>query len=458
MTVSDDTLTIFMYPWFGMGHLTPYLLTANKLATRGHKVFIVVPPKAQSKLHPLNLHPDLIHFIPISLPRVDGLRPDAQTTNDATIGETDLLLHALDLTQPAIESMLRDLKPHFVFFDFMHWLPALVRRLGLGTKTVYYSAVNPAAVGFLLAQGSSVEDLMNGPPGFPPSMKLYKHAALELKWFTTARESRSGMTRRQRVMNGMCESDAIGFKTCKETEGVYCQFLENKLKKPILLAGPMVPKLQSNSTLELEEKWATWLAKFKPKTVILCSFGSENFVEKDQYQQLLLGLELTGLPFVVAMKPPPGVDSIEEALPNGFKERIGERGFAYGGWIPQAQILNHPNVGCFVTHCGYGSSWEGLMSECQLVLLPVRGDPYVNAKWLSGDLGVGVEVEKGDEDGWFSKEAVCEAVMAAMGDESEVGKRVRAKHDEWRKLLFGQGFEDAYLDHFIHDLSALYAK
>ncbi|KAL0398534.1 UNVERIFIED_CONTAM: Cyanidin 3-O-galactoside 2''-O-xylosyltransferase FGGT1 [Sesamum radiatum] len=449
-TGHNDTLTIFMCPLFAMGHLTPYLLTANKLAQRGNKVFIVVPPKSQSKLRPLNLHPDLIQFKPISIPRVEGLPPDVETTADITIMERDLLLHALDLTQPAIESMLSDLQPHFVFFDFMHWLPGLARHLKI--KSVYYNVASPAAVGFLLAEGPLVEDLMNGPPGFPTPIRLYKHAALELTWFNAAKGRGSGMTLKQRFMAGMRESDAIGFKTCKETDGVYCQFLENKFDKPILLAGPMVQKLP---ILSPEDKWATWLGKFKPKSVVFCAFGSEAVLAKDQFEELLLGMELTGLPFLVALKPPSGVDSVEEALPNGFKERCGERGVVYGGWVPQSLILNHPCVGCFVTHCGYGSSWEGLMSECQLVLLPQQGDQYVNAKWLSGDLGVGVEIEKGDEDGRFTKEAVSGVVMAAMGDESEGGKRVRGKHDEWRELLFREGFEDSYLDNFVHQLSAL---
>ena len=31
----------------------------------------------------------------------------------------------MDLTALSIESFLRDLKPHFVFHDFTHWLPPL---------------------------------------------------------------------------------------------------------------------------------------------------------------------------------------------------------------------------------------------------------------------------------------------------------------------------------------------
>ncbi|KAK4491648.1 hypothetical protein RD792_002411 [Penstemon davidsonii] len=445
---SAKTLTIFMYPWFGMGHITPYLVTANKFAKRGHKIFIIIPPKAQSKLGPLNLHPQLIQFLPISVP----LLIDSETTNDVvSVQGNQLLRHALDLTQPAVESLLREIKPDFVFSDFMHWLPGLARNLHI--KSVHYSAASPVAMGFLLPDGPSNEDRASGPPGFPRPMTLSRYSTRGLKWFETAKEMGSNISMKQRLMTAVKESDAVGFKTCKEIDGFYCEVLEKEFKKPVLLAGPVVPKPLDSMTLD--EKWVNWLEKFKPKTVIFCALGSETILQKNQFQQLVLGFELTGLPFLVALRPPSGVDSIEEALPNGFKERTQERGIVYGGWVSQQLLLKHPVVGCFVTHCGYGSMWEGLMSESQFVLLPHMGDQDVNARLMSGELKIGVEVEKGDEDGLFTAEGVCAAVMAVMAEESEIGKEVRANHIRLRELLLSEGFEESYFDEFVQKLRSL---
>ncbi|KAK0579979.1 hypothetical protein LWI29_034427 [Acer saccharum] len=94
-------------------------------------------------------------------------------------------------------------------------------------------------------------------------------------------------------------------------------------------------------------------------------------------------------------------------------------------WVQQQLILNHPSVGCFVTHCGSSSLSEAMMTECQLVLLPNVGDQIINARLMGGDLKVEVEVEKGEEDGLFTKEGVCRAVMTVMDENSEVGKQVR---------------------------------
>ncbi|GFP97549.1 anthocyanidin 3-o-glucoside 2''-o-glucosyltransferase [Phtheirospermum japonicum] len=304
-------------------------------------------------------------------------------------------------------------------------------------------------MGFLFAEGPLTE---GGPPGYPSSIKLYRHTDRAFKYFETRKEIGSGLTMKQRLMTSICECDAIGFKTCREIEGPYCQFLENKLNKPILLAGPMVPKPRSST---LDKIWANWLVKFKPETVVFCCFGSEAVLSKDQFEELLLGFELTNFPFLIALRPPMEFDTIEEAMPIGFKERTKERGIVHGGWVPQQLILKHPSVGTFVTHCGYGSMWEGLMSHCRLVVLPHVADQYIHARLMSADLRVAVEVEKGDEDGLFTKEGVCRAIMAVMADDSWIGKEVRENHDKWTKFLSSDGLEDACFNNFVDDLCTL---
>jgi hypothetical protein len=131
---------------------------------------------------------------------------------------------------------------------------------------------------------------------------------------------------------------------------------------------------------------------------------------------LLLGLELTGFPFLAALKQPNGFDSIEEAIPEGFNERVKGKGVVYGSWIQQQLILEHPSVGCFITHCGAALITEGLVNTCQLVLLPrIGSDHIINARMMSDKFKVGVEVEKGKEDGLFTKESVCRAVKIVIG-------------------------------------------
>ncbi|KAF8410981.1 hypothetical protein HHK36_003519 [Tetracentron sinense] len=455
--MDKTTFHVAMYPWFAMGHLTPFLYISNKLAERGHRVSFILPTNAQLKLEPFNLHPHLIRFVPIAVPHVDGLPPAAHTTADVPYPLQTLLMTAMDLTQNHIELLLGNLKPDFIFFDFSHWIPPLARRLGI--KSIHYCVVSPVATSYLLSPARklteleiqySEADLMQPPPGFPLSgIKLHAHEARSLNTLRVQKFGSSvSFPERKRIAMSQC--DAIAYRTCREIEGPYCDYLSSQFGKQVLLSGPIVPE---RSTSVLEERWAKWLGGFEADSVLYCAFGSECILQKDQFQELLLGFELTGLPFLVALKPPVGAETVEAALPEGFEERIQGRGVVHGGWVQQQLILGHPSVGCFVTHCGFGSQIEGLISKCGLVLLPHTGDQFIQARMMSSDLKVGVEIERGEEDGVFTKESVCEVVKSVMDEESEVGREVRANHAKWKDFLLGM--ESSYIDSFICNLQGL---
>lgn len=248
----------------------------------------------------------------------------------------------------------------------------------------------------------------------PSSIKLQSHEARRLAGVRVKKHgSEKSFMERLHISFNACE--AVAFRSSKEMEGVYCDFVKTQIKKPVIIAGPVMPELPK---LLLEEKLSKWLDRFKPKTVILCAFGSECKLEKGQFQELLLGFEMTGLPFFTTLKPPNEADIAESALPEGFAEKNHGKGQIFGGWVEQQLVLRHPSIGCFVTHCGLGSLFEAMINECQIVLMPHAGDQFFNARIMSGDLKVGVEVEKGDEDRLFTKEGVCKAVKDVMEEHS----------------------------------------
>ncbi|KAK7274803.1 hypothetical protein RIF29_15902 [Crotalaria pallida] len=142
----------------------------------------------------------------------------------------------------------------------------------------------------------------------------------------------------------------------------------------------------------LEEKWSSWLGGFKEGSVIYCALGTECLLNQNQLQELLLGLELT----------------------------------------------------------------EALVSKCQLVLLPgPYTDHVINARKMSIKLKVGVEVEKGEEDGFFTKESVSKAVRIVMDDGNELGREVRANHTKVRNMFQSNNFESSCVDSFCHELQNL---
>ncbi|KAI3912974.1 hypothetical protein MKW92_050297 [Papaver armeniacum] len=450
-------LHIAMYPWFAYGHLSPFLSLSNKLAERGHRISFLLPDKTQSKLEFLNFHPNLIEFIPLVLPAIEGLPPGSETTAEIPVDLHHLLMVAMDATKPQVKTALSKLKPDYIFYDFTHWLPRMASKFGV--KSVHYCTTSMAAISYLLVPATNKiekgidtqiteDEWMQQPPGFPPSsIRLHRHEAKAMN-FITYRDY-GNISFHERLSLSFKNADALSFRSSRELEGRFVDFIGDRYGKQVLLSGPLLPKPPS---FKLEKKWDKWLNQFEPRSVLFCSFGSECHMEKDQFQELLMGFELTDMPFFLALKTPLGVLTMDEALPRGYKERIEDRGLIENGWVQQQLIIAHPSVGCFVSHCGLSSVTETLVNNPQLVLLPNAGDQYIIARLLAEDLKVGVEVEKREDDGWFTKESICKAIFTVMDDDNEIGKVVRENRLKMKELLVRDGFEDDYITDFIEQL------
>ncbi|PON39004.1 UDP-glucuronosyl/UDP-glucosyltransferase [Parasponia andersonii] len=456
---------VAMFPWFAIGHITPFIHLANEFAIRGHKITILVPKRAQLQLqHLISLQPphqDLISFISITVPHLQGLPPGAETASDVHIFSSHLLAAAMDLTRHQVESSLRSSKPDIVFYDFAHWVPDITSQMGI--KAVCFSVVSASSLAIALVPARNVpvdrliteDDMKEPPPGYPSSTVVLRGPEVRSLLFITLPFGDNGITFYGRVTTAMKNSDALCIRTCRELEGAFCDYMGAQFEKQVLLTGPLLPDTAADATtVSLEDRWAEWLGQFEPGSVVFCAFGSQHVLEKDQFRELVLGFELTGLPFLVALKPPVGCDTVEEALPEGFEERVKGRGVVYGGWVQQPLILGSPSVGCFVNHCGFGSMWESLMTDNQIVLVPHLGDQILNTKLLAGELKVAVEVER-EENRWFSKESLSKAIKSVMDEDSEVGIMVRNNHATWRHLFRKPGFISSYIDRFVHNLEEL---
>ncbi|KAJ4843198.1 hypothetical protein Tsubulata_008122 [Turnera subulata] len=460
----DDTkqLHVVMYPWIAYGHLIPYLHLSNKLAERGVRVSFLLPKSAQARLDKDNKYPHLIRFFPVTIPHVDGLPPGAETNSDVPAHLVNHLFHAFDKTKPQVQSYLNDLKPDLVFYDTAYWIPALSRGRIDGFKSVNYTIVHPIAIAFYLTPSrelekemdDSVEALIKPPPGFPsPAIRLKRH---EAQSFVTPLFSKCGqLTFYDWATTTYREADAVAFRSYREIHGPLCDYIAQEYAKPMSLTGPLLPKAPPEESSLDGEKWViSWLNKFEAGSVVFCGFGSQTTVDKDQFQELVLGFELTGMPFLVAMKPPHGCATVEEALPEGFEERVEGRGMVYGGWVPQLQILQHPSTGCFVSHCGGGAMWESLASDCQIVLIPFTFEQTLGARFMVEELKVAVEVET-EESMWISKQSLSNAVKVVMDRGGAVAGELKRNHAKLKALLSSKDTEETYVDNFIRDLQVL---
>ncbi|KAG6736450.1 hypothetical protein POTOM_060776 [Populus tomentosa] len=336
------------------------------------------------------------------VPHVEGLPPGTETASDIPIYLTHFLCVAMDRTRDQVEKIIRDQKPDFVMYDMAYWIPEVARPLGI--KTIKYSVVSAAAIAIVLVPARNVvegkaitaAELSVPPTGYPStSVVLRSHEGSSL--FFVSQPYGEGITFYERACTGMKGCDAIAIRSCYEMEE----------KTP------------------LEDRWAQWLNGFEAGSVVFCSFGSQLILEKEQLQELVLGFESTGLPFLVVLKPPVGSSTIEEALPEGFEERVKGRGVVLG-WMG-------------ATIGDFRSSINRVFCEHLL---------------MAEELKVAVEVER-DEKGWFTKENLSNAIKGVMDKDSEVGSMIKKNHTEWRKLLRSEGFMSSYIDKFFQNMQGL---
>ncbi|XP_065860341.1 UDP-glycosyltransferase 79B3-like [Euphorbia lathyris] len=455
---SDRQFHILMFPWFCSGHITPFFYLSNKLAERGFTISLLLPNKASKQFRYLNANPHRITLHPLHIPHVNGLPFGVETVSEISLNLTPLLSIALDRTRDQVEILINNIQPDFVIYDLAHWIPQITKPLGI--KAIHYTVVCVASVSIVLVPARNIiknellqeEKLVEPPAGYPSSTLVLRGHEVRALLFVGEPFGES-ITFYERICTSMKESDALAIRTFPEIESKFCDYLGDQYGKPVLLTGPLL----SEHKEELEDQWSYWLSAFEDESVIFCEFGMQINLELDQFQELLLGLELTGLPFLVALKPPIGASTVEEGMPEGFRDRVSGVGMVWGGWIEQKTILEHPSIGCYISHGGFGAIWEGLMSKCQLVMVPELGDQILNTRLLVEELKVGVEVKR-DITGWYSKEHLCSVVKSVMDRDSEIGLMVKQNHSMWREMLEAHGFINACIDKFVQDIKALYTS
>ncbi|PPS16425.1 hypothetical protein GOBAR_AA04127 [Gossypium barbadense] len=347
----------------------------------------------QPKLENMNQYLNLIQFFPLLIPHVDGLLPGAETTSVVPLNQQKYLAFAVDQTRDQVEGILKVIKPDMVFYDFWFWIPDLARQLGI--LPIFYVVVSSMSMGLntkALTKEMNVEEVMELPTGCPPStVKLKPEEAAAMLF--EAEDFGSGLSFRERIRTAVKGSDAIAFRTCSEIDGPF-----------------------------LDEKWVSWLSQFEPGSAVFCSFGSQSVLQKAEFQELVLG--------------------------------VGGRGLVYGGWVPQEQLLHHPNIGCFVNHCGYGIMWEFLLSDRQIVLIPEIGDQILNTRLMVNELKIGVEVERG-KNREVSKESLSEAIKFVMDKDNETANMMKKNHAKLKQILSNKDFQEGYINNFIKALQDL---
>uniref|UniRef100_A0A1J3J6Z4 UDP-glycosyltransferase 76F1 n=1 Tax=Noccaea caerulescens TaxID=107243 RepID=A0A1J3J6Z4_NOCCA len=208
-----------------------------------------------------------------------------------------------------------------------------------------------------------------------------------------------------RVVNSMVKgaksSSGVIWNTFDDLEHMELLDFSLEFQVPIFPIGPF-HKHSDNSlpTIKNKEDHITtnWLDKQDPQSVVYVSFGSLADIEEKEFLDVAWGLRNSERPFLWVIRPGlvRGAEWLE-SLPCGFVENIGDKGKIVK-WVNQLEVLAHPAVGVFWTHCGWNSTLESISEGVPMICTSCFTDQRVNARYIVDVWKVGMMLERSKMD------------------------------------------------------------
>ncbi|VFQ87774.1 unnamed protein product [Cuscuta campestris] len=423
MSEEGRSPSVLMFPFLAHGHITPYLGLAKNLSHRGFLIHLcstpvilasvknMIPERYSASIRPVELH----------LPHLPELPPHYHTTNGLPPHLQPTLRRALRLSKPSFSEIMRALKPDLLVLDFLQvWAEGVAHDLRIPTIRFYnVCAATSSYINFTTISGS--ED------AFPfPSIRLDGH------WETVFRASvRHIMMSERGPEESLSKPQMVLISSSTEMEPEYIQYYSKIIGCKVIPIG-LLAQDQTKESPQNTGEILDWLETKEEGSVMYISFGSECFLSKEEIEEMARGLELvvgaatSKVNFIWVLRTPNGKNmDVEESLPNGFVEKMGERGRIVKEWAPQVKILSHRSVGGFLTHCGWNSIMESLNFSVPIIAMPIHVDQPVNARFLV-EKGLAIEVTR-DGGGKFSRTAIARAVEEAFSGKRSEALKMRVK-------------------------------
>ncbi|CAN7052036.1 UDP-glycosyltransferase 76F1 [Brassica rapa] len=254
-----------------------------------------------------------------------------------------------------------------------------------------------------------------------------------------------------RVVNNMVEgaksSSGIIWNTFEDLERIIVLMnFSTEFQVLVFPVGPFYKHSENilPTTKNKEDHVTTdWLNKQDPRTVVYVSFGSLADIEEKEFLEIAWGLRNTKQPFLWVVRPGmvQGTEWLE-SLPCGFLENIGQKGQIVK-WVNQLEVLAHPAVGAFWTHCGWNSTLESICEGVPMICTPFFTDQRVNARYIVDVWQVGMILERSKLD----RKEIEKLLRKEMGE--EIRESCLKWKDRANVCLSKDGSSSKYLEKLV---------
>ncbi|KAL1544221.1 UDP-glucose iridoid glucosyltransferase-like [Salvia divinorum] len=443
--IGTRKLRVMLVPLPLQGHLTPMLQLASVLHLRGFSV--IVAHTEFNSPNPEN-HPDFT-FIPLK----DGVCSPSANLLDMISAINTNCKEPLEKCIVELQGQLSCI----IYDSLLHFVDTVAHHLKL--PTIFF---RPSTAVYMQSYLSLLS--LHGKMIIPLPESHLEEAVPELHPIIRFKDlPLSVLSKIPQVVIDFVKS----FSDIKSSVAVIWNSVEilddfsihQQYQVPFFPIGPLHKMASSSSSmptslLQEDPGCIAWLDKQALKSVLYVSLGSLATLSSEALVETAMGIANSGQPFLWAIRPSSvaGSEWIE-CLPQGLRGVIQERGLIVK-WAPQKEVLAHPAVGGFLSHCGWNSTLESLSQGVAMICMPFFGDQMINARFSVHVWEVGVEIGN-----MADRKSIEEAVRALMVDEQGKEMRCRAaeiKHKLHLSMVKGgsscRALED--LVEFITSLSA----
>ncbi|EXB88301.1 UDP-glycosyltransferase 74F2 [Morus notabilis] len=236
---------------------------------------------------------------------------------------------------------------------------------------------------------------------------------------------------------------------------------------PLRPIGPTIPSIYLDSRIKDDKDYGldllitsddpsistnnNWLNNKPAGSVVYVTFGSMASLSDKQMEEVASALKATNFYFIWALRA-----SEEEKLPHKFVQETCDKGLIVN-WCSQVEVLSHPSVGCFVTHCGWNSAIEALSLGVPMVGMPLWTDQPTVAKLVEHLWKVGVRVKVDYDESYnviMERKEIEFCIREVMEGDRAAEMRMNGK--KWRNLALQAisegGSSDKNIDEFVSKL------
>ncbi|CAL8176989.1 unnamed protein product [Prunus armeniaca] len=442
-------------PFPGQGHINPMLQFAKLLAHKGVKVTLVTTRYIHKTMYGSASSCTALDLETIS----DGYDEAGrgETSIDAylesfwKVGSKTLaeLLEKLSSSGSPVDCVIYD--------AFMTWPLDIARKFGISGAVFFTQSCAVENIYYHIHEGLLKLPLADDQsrisfPGLPPLEPLDLPSFLyDFGSYPAFYEVLVGQ------FSNVDKADWILSNTFYELEEKVVDWLAKFW--PLRTVGPTIPSKYLDERLEDDKEYGVnlfksdndacikWLNERPKGSVAYVSFGSAAKLGVEQMEELAWGLRRGKSNFFWVVRA-----SEAAKVPKGFVEETSEKGLVVS-WCSQIEVLAHEAVGCFVTHCGWNSTLEGLSLGVPMLAMPQWTDQRTNAKFIMDVWKIGLTAPS-DEKGLVRQEVVEHCISEIM--EGERGKEMKINALKWKELakkaVDEGGSSDKNTDEFISKL------